>query len=105
MKALLAPPGAFDDDQPSGGPVRVHSLELWEAVDDAIPGEAAAPANSSSRSVGRVRGGCRLVAGEVGYSVGLLYTSLSGFCDQPSAGSVQMACTAALLATRGATLW
>jgi hypothetical protein len=50
----------------------------------------------------------RLVAGEVGYSVGLLYTSLSGFCSSSSSsssGSVQMACTGALLASRGATMW
>jgi hypothetical protein len=100
LKALMAQPEAFDG---TSGPVRVHSLEVWEALERAAPGDAAPATSSTSDRSGS--GGYRLVAGEVGYSVGLLYTSLSGFCDKPSAGSVQMACTAALLAARGAALW
>lgn len=62
-------------------PVRVHSFEIW----DAVTGD--------------------LAAGEIGCSVGSVYTSMSGFSRASSAGSVQMAATAALLVRRGCTLW
>ena len=107
LKAIATNPGAYDDVGNSG-PVRVHSLEIWEAVDkEAVPTEGGSSSNDSNDS-NCVRDGYRLVAGEVGYSVGLLYTSLSGFCSSSSSsssGSVQMACTGALLAARGATMW
>jgi len=46
-----------------------------------------------------------LVAGEVGYAVGDVYTSLSGFSTFPCAGSVQCAATAAWLQVSGFSLW
>uniref|UniRef100_A0A7S3JRD5 Leucyl/phenylalanyl-tRNA--protein transferase n=1 Tax=Aureoumbra lagunensis TaxID=44058 RepID=A0A7S3JRD5_9STRA len=46
-----------------------------------------------------------LVAGEIGYVVGDIYTSLSGFSTYPSAGSIQCAATAAWLELSGFRLW
>ena len=46
-----------------------------------------------------------LVAGELGYACGDVYTSLSGFSTFPCAGSVQCAATAAWLEISGYALW
>ena len=45
------------------------------------------------------------VAGEIGYSCGSVYTSMSGFHSVSGTGSVQMAALGALLARRGAAFW
>ena len=63
--------------------VRLHSCEIW------------------SKETGE------LVGGELGYAVGGVYTSLSGF-RQPgskSAGSIQCCCTAILLQRLGFSMW
>ena len=62
------------------GKVTMHSFELWDDEDN-------------------------LVAGEVGYAVGGCYTSLSGFYNVDSAGSVQMAATGCRLIERGYIMW
>ena len=47
----------------------------------------------------------QLVAGEVGYSTGAIYTSLAGFHTQNGAGSVQLALLGQVLAHSGFAFW
>lgn len=60
--------------------VRMHSIEVWS--EDG-----------------------KVVAGEVGYTVGSVYTSLSGFKLVGNSGSVQLACVTPILKRCGFTLW
>lgn len=62
-------------------PVRLYSIEIW------------------NDQLGELAGG------ELGYSVGSIYTSLTGFAQQSSAGSVQLAALGQLLSQCQFTLW
>ena len=62
-------------------PVRLYSLEVW------------------NESTGELAGG------ELGYTVGSIYTSLTGFAAEDSAGSVQLAALGRLLCRIGFSLW
>lgn len=59
--------------------VHIHSIEVWQ--DDT------------------------LVAGEIGCSVGASYTSLTGFYDVSSSGSIQLMCLAKILQKQDFELW
>lgn len=61
-------------------PVRLKSIELW--TEDK-----------------------RLVAGELGYTCGSLYTSLTGFYNEPGTGTVQMLALAGLLVRHRFQCW
>lgn len=62
-------------------PVRLYSIEVWNA------------------NTGKLAGG------ELGYSVGTMYTSLTGFACEDSAGSVQLAALGTFLWSCGFELW
>ena len=49
--------------------------------------------------------GTELVAGEIGYTCGRAYTSLSGFHAESGAGAVQLACLGVLLGRAGFSFW
>jgi Leu/Phe-tRNA-protein transferase len=62
-------------------PVRLFSIELWNAETG------------------------KLAAGELGYTVGTIYTSLTGFSNEDTAGSIQLATLGTLLHQNGFTTW
>ena len=61
--------------------VRLYTIEVWNVATGALAG------------------------GEIGYTVGSIYTSLTGFTKEDSAGSVQLAALGRLLSERGFHLW
>lgn len=61
-------------------PVRMYSVEVWNEQQE-------------------------LVAGELGYAVGSVYTSLTGYTTEDSAGSVQLCALGKLLSKEGFTMW
>jgi hypothetical protein len=62
-------------------PVRLYSIEVWNVETN------------------------QLVGGELGYSVGAIYSSLTGYSDQESAGSVQLTALGCLLIHCGFEYW
>jgi Leu/Phe-tRNA-protein transferase len=61
--------------------VRLYTIEVWNVETGALAG------------------------GELGYTVGSIYTSLTGFTKEDSAGSVQLVALGRLLIERGFHLW
>lgn len=68
-----------DKNSTSGHRVRLHSIELWQDG--------------------------KLVAGELGYTVGGIYTSQTGFRTGSGTGSIQLFVLGQLLLERGCKLW
>jgi Leu/Phe-tRNA-protein transferase len=62
-------------------PVRLYTVEVWNATTGELAG------------------------GELGYTVGSIYTSLTGFSREDGAGSVQLAALGKLLCRLGFSLW
>ena len=90
----------------------VHSFELWSEAPAPAPGPDSEPDSvSAPGEAWREAGGAgtprHLVAGELGYVVGGVYTSLTGFSHRgaASAGAVQLLATARVLDANGFALW
>ena len=66
---------------PKECPVGIFSIELYTVDDD------------------------RLVAGEIGYTVGSIYTSMTGFYRDSGSGSIQLAALGGLLKRRHFSVW
>jgi len=105
-------------DHPKKPNVRFHCFEVWEDEEIINPENENGGNNETSKgqtennettttshATNQKKNKKVLVAGEVGYSVGLVYTSLSGFSNKPSAGSIQMGCTGLILQKQGCLLW
>jgi len=69
------------DQQIGTCPIRLYSVEVWNAETNELCG------------------------GELGYTVGRMYTSLTGFSSHDSAGSVQLAALGQLLCLAGYDTW
>lgn len=74
-------PAVLMDNKTQPCPVRMYSIEVWNVETGALAG------------------------GELGYTVGSIYTSLTGFAVEDSAGSVQLATLGRLLTQLGFSLW
>jgi hypothetical protein len=72
-------PSVRDKNSTGGHRVRLHSIELWQDG--------------------------KLVAGELGYTVGGIYTSQTGFRTGTGTGSIQLFVLGQLLLERGCKLW
>lgn len=69
----------------------LHTIELY---DGPIVGQEAGSATRPG-----------LIAGEIGFSIGRVYTSMSGFYDVPNSGTVQLACLGKWLERAGYAFW
>jgi len=81
FKAIHEGSVLIDDHETNSFLVRLYSVEVWNAA----TGE--------------------LVGGELGYAVGTIYTSLTGFAKESNAGSVQLAALGSFLWQQGFEMW
>ena len=80
LRAALSAINSGRAELPSNCPVKVHSVELWNETGE-------------------------LVAGELGYTVGAIYTSMTGFYTESGCGNVQLAALGGLLQRLKFQLW
>ena len=75
--------------------VKVFSFELWNISHlDSVP-----------KTIEELVNSCKLVAGEIGYTCGKSYTSLTGFHGENNSGTVQLVGTGVLLQLNGYKIW
>lgn len=96
-------------------PVRVVSIEIYQKRERTIDnddGHAAGDRPDKDKDNGMddddddpATTRYRLVAGELGYTVGTMYTSLTGFSSADGAGTVQLAATGRVLQAAGFDAW
>lgn len=87
--------------------ITLHHPTTWliQPLRDAFIELHQSPQNNIALHSIEIYNGDQLVAGEVGYTTGAMYTSLAGFHTQNGAGSVQLALLGQVLAGSGFAFW